>query len=298
MLVGQITSVHKTGYVAIANNVPQFCIVNNSYKSDDKPVVGDIAHIEKRDDQHIIINIEPRKSVIGRYDFFKERYQVFASNVDLIMVVTSANREFSPARIRRFLSLSGDQAVKKLVVLTKVDLSKDIDFYTKKLEKEFPGISYFTINALDSEQVMGLEKHFKKGEVALLLGSSGVGKSTIINTLCGINIRTQDVQDERFLNKGKHTTSSRNMYATKTGRKIIDVPGVRIVGVEEDVAKKSDIFDKISELAQGCKFRNCRHITENNCAVKNAIEQGELEAEELENFFQTIENTDRKKFKK
>jgi ribosome biogenesis GTPase len=285
--VGEVISVAKTGFFVNQGGERIFCIVNNSFQGDEKPVVGDVVVIQKKDDQHLITAIKPRKSFIGRYDFYKERYQGFAANVDFIFVVTSANNEFSPNRIRRFLALSGSQDVKKVVVLTKIDLNKKWQSYADTIKNDL-GVEYIAINALDTNQVKQIVKAVKKGESILLLGSSGVGKSTIINTLCGTNLKTGDTKGQRFSDKGKHTTSARNMYYTRCGRKIIDVPGVKIVGVESEVALGSEVFERITSLATECKFRNCRHQTEIGCAVKAAIEAGKLSSDELAVYTQII----------
>jgi len=273
-----------------------FAIINNSFRGEDKPVVGDAVMLEQHNDAWLIVDVEQRKNFIARYDHFKERYQGFAANVDMLFVVTSANREFSPARIRRFLALCGDQDIAKVIVLTKIDLAGDnLHRYVSELKSNFPTVKHIAINALDRAQVKKLIKFIPADGTMLLLGTSGVGKSTIINTLCGTNLKTGEVKDEKHFNKGKHITSSRNMYQTKCGRRVIDVPGVRIVGVEQSVAESSELFDKIAELATRCKFSNCKHQTEGVCAVKSAIQSGKLSKEELDWYFATTQNKDRAK---
>lgn len=293
-ILGEVTSVAKTGYHVTtgAENTRVFAIINNLFTPYgdiaglENPLVGDVVELELRDGQHLIKSITARRNFIGRFDHYKDKYQGFAANVDVIFVVTSANREFSVNRIRRFLSLSGGQDIKQIIVLTKSDLCDDIESYKQQLETEFPNTKYVVLNSLEKVEVKGLTKFVKKGESVILLGSSGVGKSTIINTLCGSDIKTNDVMAERLGNKGRHTTSSRNMYYTKCGRKIIDVPGIKIVGIESAVAMQSEIFDRIATLSAGCKFRDCKHSGEPNCAVVAAVESGDLRAEELESWLQ------------
>ena len=291
---GEVTSVHKTGFSVFANGETLFCILRRKFE--EVVVVGDFVTLTKQDDKYIITEILPRKNFIARYDFYKQRNQGFAANVGTIFVVTSANREFSPQRIRRFLALSGNQDVRKIIVLTKIDLltGNSLEEYTKTLAKEFPTTLHVAINAKDKKQVQKLAKQTPAGESMLLLGTSGVGKSTIINTLTDLGLKTSETKGERHFNKGKHTTSSRNLYYTKCGRKIIDIPGIRIVGLEELVARSSDLFDSIEDLALQCKYTNCKHLTEDKCAVKLAITSGELAQEELERYRQTITNSERK----
>jgi len=291
-LVAEITSVSKKGYYAKIGKETHFCIINNSFTGgEDRPVVGDKVQLQHRDSQYLITSIQPRKNYLARYDHDRERYQGFASNLDTIFVVTGANKEFSPTRIRRFLLLSGGQDIRKVIVLTKVDLlsKKELAEFTKTLEKEFPMVEHVCINALDKVAVESLLGFVRKKGSMILLGSSGVGKSTITNTLCGLELKTSEtLKGGRFADKGKHTTSSRNMYYTKSGHKIIDVPGIKIVGVEHSTVLESEIFEKIRELAKQCKFTNCRHDTEPSCAVKLAIESGELDEIEFENYLEII----------
>lgn len=282
-VLGEITSVAKTGYFV---DTDTFAIINNSFKGESPPVVGDIVVLEKKDDQFLIQSIKPRKNFISRYDHHKDRVQGFAANLGTIFIVTSANKEFSTNRIRRFLALAGDQKVRQVIVLTKVDLitGEELDFYKKVLKKEFTGIDVVCINSLKPTEVKKLLKFVGEGESVILLGTSGVGKTTIINTLLGKNLKTNEVKGERHGHKGKHTTSSRNMYSMPCGRKIIDVPGIKIVGTTKEDVENSPIFRRIVELSRQCKYTNCKHITEDNCAVKFSIEDGDLEEWELNAF--------------
>jgi ribosome biogenesis GTPase len=197
---------------------PVFCLL----KCEGLPVVNDFVAMEKREDKYFVMEILPRKNLIARYDFYKDKHQGFAANLDVVFIVTSANREFSINRVKRFLALCEGQDVRKVVIVTKVDLTKQVP----KIDVE--GVEQININALEERDV---KKITWKG-TALMMGSSGVGKSTILNTLLGLRLKTREVQGERLANKGRHTTSARTMYFLPDGRRIIDTPGVRIVGVE------------------------------------------------------------------
>ena len=294
-IIAEITSVSKKGYHANLGtprkpNI-QFCITNNSFVSDENPVVGDIVTLEQRQDKYVITQINSRKNFLARFDHDRQKHQGFAANLDTIFVVTGANKEFNTTRIRRFLLLSGGQKIRKVIILTKIDLlkKKELEQYKKTLGQEFPMIEHITINALDPENVQTLLDYIKKKGTFILLGSSGVGKSTITNTLCGLDLKTKEtIQTGRFADKGKHTTTSRNMYYTPTGHKIIDVPGIKIVGLEKDTILQSDIFKKVTDLTTQCKFTNCQHKTEPNCAIKNAIENGELSSAEFNSYLEII----------
>ncbi|MCL2851136.1 MAG: ribosome small subunit-dependent GTPase A [Firmicutes bacterium] len=294
-ITAEITSVSKKGFHANTGTIkkPQihFCITNNSFVSDELPVVGDIVTLEQRDDKYIIIEVQSRKNFLGRFDHAKQKYQGFAANLDTIFVVTAANKEFSQNRIRRFLLLSGGQDIRKVIVLTKIDQlkAKELVKFKNVLQKEFPMVEHTYINALDKDQVLTLLNHVKKKGSMILLGSSGVGKSTITNTLCDLDLKTKEtIQGGRFADKGKHTTSSRNMYYTKSSHKIIDIPGIKIVGLERETILQSEIFSSITTLAAKCKFTNCAHQTEPGCAIKNAIENGTLSRAELDAYLQVM----------
>jgi ribosome biogenesis GTPase len=200
-----------------------FCIL----KCGELPVVNDMVELEKREDKYFVVGIMPRKNLIARYDFYKERHQGLAANVDTVFIVTSASKEFSLNRIRRFISLCEGQNVRVAVVVTKIDTAASIP------QVDIPGVKQININALDAGDVAKLAWD----GTALLIGSSGVGKSTILNTLCGLGLKTREVQGERLGNKGRHTTSARTLYFLPDGRRIIDTPGVRIVGVEGESAQ-------------------------------------------------------------
>jgi len=227
---GILTSVHKTGYDVFAGGKTIFCIVNNSFKSKDKPLVGDKVTIKKEQDQYLIIDAKPRKSIIGRFDHERNRFQAFASNVDVVFVVTSANKEFNPNKIKRFLSLVEDQPVKPVIVITKRDLTNKVDEYIETAKQICKNV--IAINAMEKDEALSILDQVKRGGTLLLLGSSGVGKSTITNTLTGLQIRTQEVRSAKHGNRGKHTTSARNLYFLGDGKKIIDSPGITVVAAE------------------------------------------------------------------
>lgn len=217
---GLVISVHRTGCETFIEGLdkPVFCLL----KCDELPVVNDKVSIEKREDKYFVVKILPRKNLIARYDFYKDQHQGFAANVDAVFIVTSANREFSKNRIERFLALCEGQNVRKVVVVTKIDTALKIP------KVDIEGVEQINLNALDVEDVRSL----KWNGTALLMGSSGVGKSTLLNTLCGLKLKTREIQGDRLANKGRHTTSARTMYFLADGRRLIDTPGVRIVGVE------------------------------------------------------------------
>ena len=215
-LGGTVLSVSKTGYhVEFECAAMEFCLINNSFRAPEPPITNDNVTVEQREDKFFITDILPRKNVVSRFDEAKNRHQHFAANIDRVLIVTSANREYSESRIKRFKSLSG--GIPFTVVLTKIDIAKKIPTADIK------------INALDPNSVKKLLALWQPNETAMLVGSSGVGKSTIINSLANLNLKTRPVQGDRHHNQGRHTTSARTVYRLACGRKIIDNPGIRVV---------------------------------------------------------------------
>jgi ribosome biogenesis GTPase len=221
-MTGEVISVARTGFYARIEDEIYLCLCK-SFEGETAPVVNDSVEVEKREDKYFIVKINPRKNLIGRFDACKQKYQYFAANIDVVFIVTSANREFSDAKIRRFTALCENKNVRYAAVITKPDLGGKIP----DLDCE-----NITVNALEKNEAEKLFKYWAKDETAMLLGSSGVGKSTIINTLCELSLKTREVQPDRRHNKGRHTTSGRTLYFLKDGRKIVDNPGVRFVDTD------------------------------------------------------------------
>jgi|GEM_PF-7076276 len=238
-MTGEIVSIHKTGCDVLLGDKLYFCLVKlwrvvcDGYE---KPVVGDRVRLEQKDDKYIVKEILERKNFVARYDFYKSRYQGLAANVDTAFIITGADREFSANKVSRFLKLlegdnDGEQTeIRKVIVVTKTDLTEVLSNYKLQID----GVEQIFINAKETAECAKLLDYLKKGGTGLLLGSSGVGKSTIVNNLCGLNLKTNEVQGKKFGNKGKHTTSARTMYFLNNGKRIIDSPGVKIVGLESD----------------------------------------------------------------
>ena len=231
---GEIVSVSKTGYHVLVDGEEKFCLINNSFRSTKPPIVNDVVEIEQREDKYFILDVAPRKNFIARFDADTQKHQYFAANIDTAFIVTSANLEFSPARIRRFMSLIEGKRIKCVIVLTKMDTNHPAA-YVARMQAGQLGVDCVAINALDPNDVGKLLTYWKPGESAMLMGSSGVGKSTIINTLGNLSIETREAQGDRRLNQGRHTTSARTMYYLQCGRKIIDNPGVKLVASQENV---------------------------------------------------------------
>jgi ribosome biogenesis GTPase len=248
----------------------------------DRPTVGDWVAITP---QSLRINaLYPRKSLFKRRNAGKvSRLQLIAANVDTVFIVTSANNDFNIARLERYLALAHEAEVFPVLVITKADLVNDIAPY---LEQALALRHDLVIEAVNARSGKGLEKlmpWLTKGQTVALMGSSGVGKSTIINSLLEHEAQqTQGIREGD--SRGRHTTSGRSLHRMKTGAWLIDTPGMREIQIVDTADGIDTVFDDITELATGCRFSNCNHNGEPGCAVEAAIKSGTLDAERLARF--------------
>lgn len=218
----------------------------------------------------------------------KVHEQSIASNVDTVFIVASLNDDFNLNRIERYLALTHDAQSDPVVVLTKADLCDDIDQYLDPLRKLDHHLMIEVVNALDSNSLKGLHALCKSGQTIALLGSSGVGKSTLVNTLRGLNAddsaasATQGIREDD--SKGRHTTTSRQLHFLPQGGLLLDTPGMRELQLADCEEGLNHTFSDITELAKGCRFNDCTHQGEPDCAVNQAIDDGDLELRRLQSY--------------
>ncbi|MEM9624040.1 MAG: ribosome small subunit-dependent GTPase A [Pseudomonadota bacterium] len=213
--------------------------------------------------------------------------QMIAANIDTAFVVTSCNSDFSIARIERYLAVLLEAAIQPVVVLTKVDLLEspdDLDTYRDALRDMAADVPVECVNALQPETLLGLAAWCHAGQTIALLGSSGVGKSTLVNSLAGEQLQpTQAIRSDD--DKGRHTTTHRSLHLLPQGGVILDSPGMREFQLADAQSGVSEVFADIEDLARQCRFSDCAHTGEPGCAVAQAIAAGTLEARRLESFF-------------
>ena len=254
--------------------------------NDKFPAVGDWVAIDLQDNEEkaIIHNILPRKSKFSRKvagDDTKE--QIVAANIDTVFIVTSLNQDFNLRRLERYLTITWNSGAKPVIVLSKADLCADPLAKKAEVETVAFGVPIHIVSSLTGEGLDELEDYLKTGYTAALLGSSGVGKSTIINQLMGSE--KMEVNEIRVSDgKGKHTTTHRELIVLETGGIVIDTPGMREIQLWDGSEGIKESFEDIETLAQNCKFNDCQHDSEPGCAVKKAIEQGELPEKRLESY--------------
>lgn len=206
--------------------------------------------------------------------------QLIAANVDTLMIVSSCNQDFNIARLERYLALAQTTDVTPVVLLTKADQSDAPDEYRRQAEALMPLLCVETLDATDADQVKALLPWCGPGQTVAFVGSSGVGKSTLTNSLLGqSDIATQEIREDDA--KGRHTTTHRALYPLPSGGWVLDTPGMRELQLTESAEGVAAVFEDIEELSMNCRFQNCVHETEPGCAVLQAIATGELDANRL-----------------
>ena len=250
----------------------------------DLPAVGDFvaADRETTEGGHAVIHhVLPRKSVFTRSAVgLTGEAQVVAANIDIVFLCMSLNRDYNPSRLERYLSVAWDSGARPVVVLTKSDLCAALPAVLAEVSALAPGADVVTASRLDEASVDIIRGYLRPGVTGAFIGSSGVGKSTLINLLAGAELlETSGVRQD---GKGRHTTTRRELLLLPRGGLVIDTPGMRELGAE--TVDLSSSFADIDELAAQCRFRDCAHGAEPGCAVREAVAAGALEARRLENY--------------
>ena len=283
----RVMSVHR-GMVTVQGEGPEesiSSILAEPKGPEDRPTVGD----------WLLVGRESRSLVriLGRTSLFKRpapgegrRLQLIAANVDTLFVVTSCNQDFNVARLERYLVVAREVGVRPVVVLTKADLAADdAAAFVEAARGLQPGLRVELVNGRDAESVARLAVYCGAGDTVALVGSSGVGKSTLVNTMRGSDsIATGAVREDD--GKGAHTTTVREMhrlgFGPEGGGWLVDTPGMRELQMSEVTAGVAEVFEDIVAVTLACRFTNCSHADEPGCAVREAIAQGTLEPARFE----------------
>ena len=254
--------------------------------------MGDFVMVDHTgsDGYAVIHAVLPRKSVFTRRAAGTlNREQVVAANIDTVLICMSLNNDFNVRRLERYLSIAWDSGATPVIIFTKADLCEDIADKLSQAESVALMVDMVVTSVISENGIDDIMPYLKKGKTASFIGSSGVGKSTLINRLLGSDrIATNGLRND---DKGRHTTTHRELILLENGALVVDTPGRRELGMWGAEGGIDATFADIEELAQNCKFKNCSHSTEQGCAVRMAIENGELSEGRYRSFIKlTAEN--------
>lgn len=231
-------------------------------------------------DEGQVTSVLERQSLLKRGGAGNDsRPQLLAANVATLGIVSSCNADFNPARLERYLVIAADAGCLPLVILTKADLDDDPGRYVRKAERLSPLLTALAIDAKNPDDVARLNAWCRDGETLALVGSSGVGKTTLRNALTGDEAETREIREDDA--KGRHTTTSRALVRTLAGGWIIDTPGMRSLALTDVSDGIAAVFEDIETLAEACRFSDCAHDTEPGCAITAALKSGDLDPDRV-----------------
>jgi ribosome biogenesis GTPase len=250
------------------------------------PAVGDWVAIKPMDggQRAIIHGILSRKSAfLRKVAWVRTESQVLAANIDVVFLVMGLTEDFNLRRLERYLALAWESGAAPVVILNKADLCHDVESKSEEVETVAIGVPAHAVSAKDGTGLETAMEHVKPGRTVGFLGSSGVGKSTLINRMLGAERQaTGEVREDD--GRGRHVTSSRQLLVLPNGGVVIDTPGMRELQMWADESGLKGTFSDIEILAEECRFRDCRHESEPGCAVKQAVEDGRLDAKRLKSY--------------
>ncbi|MCU0373601.1 MAG: ribosome small subunit-dependent GTPase A [Ignavibacteria bacterium] len=289
---GRVTAEHKERYIVKSEKGEYEAEITgamryNAEGREDFPAVGDWVALTAYDSDFAVIRgIFPRFSVIKRQAAGSSgEIQIIAANIDFAFLVQSADRDFNINRLERYLTICNASGIKPVIVLSKIDLISEtsVNGILENIRLRVKNVPVFAVSNMKHNGYKLLHTFIEKGKTYCLLGSSGVGKSTLLNNLSGKTLmRTGEISGST--NKGKHITSHRELIILENGGILIDNPGMREVGIADASGGLEITFDDIFRISQNCKFKDCTHTQETGCAVIEAVENGEIKKAVYDNY--------------
>lgn len=288
--VGRVAIEHRSAYVVHTEYGELWAEASGALRhhaalQEELPCVGDWVALEARPDEHkaTIHAVLPRKTRFSRkVAGFTTQEQVLASNIDIVFLVTALDTDLNVRRLERYLTMAWASGATPVVVLSKADLCPDVSAAQAEIEAGAVGVPIHVISDVTGEGFDELRDHLSGNRTVAVLGSSGVGKSTLINHLAGE--QRQTVREIRDDGKGRHTTTRRELIVLPRGGILIDTPGIRELQLWDDADGLDETFGDVASLARSCRFRDCRHEGEPGCAVLEALQTGSLTTERYDSF--------------
>jgi ribosome biogenesis GTPase / thiamine phosphate phosphatase len=282
----RVAAQHRSEYVVYTQHGELRAELTGRLRHDEEhPAVGDWVAVALRPDEGraTIQAVLPRRSAFTRKVAWAEtKPQVVAANVDVVFVVCGLDANYNVRRIERYLTLAWESGAQPIVLLTKADLCEDVEARVYAVESVAFGVPVHSVSAPRGDGVETVRAYVPHGKTAALLGSSGVGKSTLVNALVGEELlATQDVRED---GRGRHTTSHRQLVSLPEGGLVLDTPGMRELQLWDADSGFEAAFQDLETLAGQCRFTNCEHRREPDCAVRAALADGTLDVERLESW--------------
>ena len=286
--VARVIEVQKESYKIVVNGNEKFAKLKGSHfygnSSAIYPVVGDFVIVKENalgDD--IIYNVLERKTKFSRLDTATELEQMVAVNFDYVFIMMSLNKDFNLKRLERYLAVAWQSGAVPIIILTKLDLCEDIEHYMALIDEVAIGIPVVAVSSFTGEGLLELAPYLQAEKTIVFLGSSGIGKSSLLNALAGARLmNVNDIREDD--SKGRHTTTYRHLFKLENGSIVIDTPGMRELGMWDAAEGLESAFTDIEALAKECKFSNCNHEKEPGCAIRSALVSGELSSTRWHNY--------------
>lgn len=284
----RVTAVHRERYQIVCEHGETYARLKTKeyyVEFEEFPTTGDfvlINYIANGDSQ--IIKTLPRKTFFSRLDPTPGRgEQAVASNFDYVFIMQSLNHDFNEKRLERYMTLAWQSGATPIIVLTKADLVEDYEGYIASIGVVAPGVEVYPVSSKTGYGMESLERYLQPKKTVVFLGSSGVGKSSLVNALAGKEIMgVNGIREDD--SKGRHTTTHRQLIMLENGAMIIDTPGMRSIGMWDISTGLGEAFEDVEQYLGTCKFADCKHLTEPGCAIKQAIEDGRLSAERWDSY--------------
>ena len=284
----RITAVHKERYeIVCCHGMTHARLKTREYygSTQEFPTVGDFVMVDyvENGDSRILATL-PRRTLFSRREPGPvPRNQAVAANFDYVFLLQSLNLDFNPRRLERYLTLAWQSGAVPVILLTKADLAEDYREYLTRAERVAAGVDIHVVSAHTGQGLDRLRSYLLPGKTAVFLGSSGVGKSSLVNALAGeTRMAVSAIREDD--SKGRHTTTHRQLIRLKSGVMIIDTPGMRELGMWDVSEGLGDAFTDVEGYLGKCRFSDCRHETEPGCAIKAAIAAGELDLDRWESY--------------